>query len=141
MQRFHGMVNFYCSFVPNLAQVLRPLTDLLKGGSKTLEWTDKAQEAFQNAKRLLAATVPLQHPSPNAEHFLATDASDTHINCNKNQETIGNLMVSFPANSPPRSLATPCLIVNCWQLLPQFAISAIFVKDNLSSFGLITNHS
>jgi hypothetical protein len=44
-----------------------------------LEWTDKAQEAFQNAKRLLAAAVPLQHRSPNAELSLVTDASDTHI--------------------------------------------------------------
>jgi hypothetical protein len=35
--------------------------------------------AFQNAKRHLAAAVPLQHPEPNAELSLATDASDTHI--------------------------------------------------------------
>jgi hypothetical protein len=38
-----------------------------------------AQEAFQQAKRFLAAAVPLQHPAPNAELSLATDASDTHI--------------------------------------------------------------
>ncbi len=44
-----------------------------------MEWTNKAQETFQKAKRLLAAAVPLQHPSPNAELSLATDASDTHI--------------------------------------------------------------
>jgi hypothetical protein len=50
----------------------------LKGGAKTLEWTASAQEAFQHAKRLLAAEVPLQHPAPNAELSLATDASDTH---------------------------------------------------------------
>ncbi len=56
---------------------LKPLTDLLKGEAETLEWSVSAQEAFQNAKRLLA--VPLQHPAPNAELSLATDASDTHI--------------------------------------------------------------
>jgi hypothetical protein len=44
-----------------------------------LEWTVSAQEAFQNAKRLLAVAVPLQHPDPNAELSLATDTSDTHI--------------------------------------------------------------
>jgi hypothetical protein len=44
-----------------------------------LEWTGFAQEAFQNAKRLLAAAVPLQHPASNAELSLATDASNTHI--------------------------------------------------------------
>jgi hypothetical protein len=76
LQRFLGMVNFYCRFLPNCAQVLKPLTDLLRGEA---EWTVSAQEAFQNAKRLLVAAVPLQHPAPNAELSLATDASDTHI--------------------------------------------------------------
>jgi hypothetical protein len=37
LQCFLGMVNFYCRFLPNCAQVLRPLTYLLKGGAKTLE--------------------------------------------------------------------------------------------------------
>ncbi len=44
-----------------------------------MEWTATAQEAFPNAKRLLAAAVPLQHSAQNAELSLATDASDTHI--------------------------------------------------------------
>jgi hypothetical protein len=73
------MVNFYRRFLPNCAQVLHPLTDLLKGGPRTLQWTATAQESFQKVKRLLAAAVPLQHPSPTAELFLATDSSDTHI--------------------------------------------------------------
>ncbi len=58
---------------------MKPLTDLLKGGAKTLEWTVSEQEVFQNAKRLLAAAVPLQHPAPSTELSLATDASDIHI--------------------------------------------------------------
>jgi hypothetical protein len=78
LQCFLDMVNFYCCFLPNCAQVLKPLTDLWKWGSKMLEWTVSAQGAFQDAKRLLAAAVPLQHPAPNAELSLATDASDTH---------------------------------------------------------------
>jgi hypothetical protein len=79
LQRFLGMVNFYRHILPNCAQVLRPLTELLKGGAKTLEWTASTQEAFQNSKRLLVAAVPLQHPDLNAELSLTTDASDTHI--------------------------------------------------------------
>jgi hypothetical protein len=79
LQRFLGMMNLYRRFLPNCAQVLRPLTDLLKGGAKTLEWTASAQEAFQGAKRLLAAAVPLQHTAPTAMLSLATEASDTHI--------------------------------------------------------------
>ncbi len=44
-----------------------------------MEWTVSAQGAFQNAKRLLAAAVPLQHPASNAELSLAADTSDTQI--------------------------------------------------------------
>jgi hypothetical protein len=42
LQRFLGMVNFYRRFLPNCAQVLKPLTDFLKGGAKMLEWTAPA---------------------------------------------------------------------------------------------------
>ncbi len=73
LQRFLCMVNFYRHFLPNCAQVLKPLTDLLGGGgAKTLQWTATAQEGFQQAKCL-------QHPVPNAELSLATNAPDTHI--------------------------------------------------------------
>jgi hypothetical protein len=44
-----------------------------EGGAKTLEWTVSVQEAFQNAKRLLVAAVPLQHSAPNAEFSLTTE--------------------------------------------------------------------
>jgi hypothetical protein len=74
LQRFLGMVNFYRRFLPNCAQVLHPLTDLLKGGPRTLQWTATAQESFKKVKQLLAAVVPLQHPSPTAELSLATAA-------------------------------------------------------------------
>jgi putative transposase len=36
LQHFLGMVNFYRRFLPKCSQILKPLTDLLKGGPKTL---------------------------------------------------------------------------------------------------------
>jgi hypothetical protein len=136
------MVNFYRHFLPNCAQVFKPLIDLLKGGAKTLEWTASAQEAFQNAKRLLVAAVPLQHPALNGELSLATDASDTHIGgiMQKNQETIGGHLGSFPANSQTPNHITQLLTANCWLLRQQSNISAIFVMVELFNFGQITNH-
>jgi hypothetical protein len=50
MQCFLGMVNFYHRFFPNCAQVLYPLTDLLKRGPRTLQWTATAQESFKKVK-------------------------------------------------------------------------------------------
>ncbi len=91
LQCFLGMVNFYRRFLPKCAQILKPLTDLLRGGAKILEWTVSSQEAFQNAKCLLAAAVPLPHSAPNAELSLATDASDSHI-----RGVIGDHLVFSP---------------------------------------------
>jgi putative transposase len=79
LQRFLSMVNFYRRFLPGCASVSSPLTDILKGSPKTLQWTAMAKEAFQGAKCLLTKVVPLQHPSPQAKLSLATDASDSHI--------------------------------------------------------------
>ncbi len=42
LQHFLGMVNFYRRFLPKGAQILKPLTDLLKGGPKMLDWTVSA---------------------------------------------------------------------------------------------------
>jgi hypothetical protein len=142
LQHFLGIVNFYRCFRPDCAQVLRSLTDLLKGGAKTLEWTTSVQEPFQGAKRLLAVVVPLQHPAPTAVSFLLPLTPPIPISegsCSKNLETIGNLLDSFFANYLTRILVTPLLTGNCWQHSLQFGIFAISVKDDLSNFGLITS--
>ncbi len=46
LQLFLSMVNFDRHFLPKCAQILKPLTDLLKGGAKTVKWAVSAQEAF-----------------------------------------------------------------------------------------------
>jgi hypothetical protein len=94
------MVNFYRRFLPNCAQVLHSLTDLLKGGPRTMQWTATAQESFQKVKRLLAAAVLLQHPSPTAELSLATDTPipTSEVLCSKNQATIGSPLDFSPGN-------------------------------------------
>jgi hypothetical protein len=77
---------------PQDAQVLKPLTDLLKGGgAKTLQWTAAAQEAFQQTKRLLVAArchsnTPPQMPkllSPLTPPILISEES-----CSKNLKTL-----------------------------------------------------
>jgi cleavage and polyadenylation specificity factor subunit 1 len=81
LQQFLGMVNFYRRFLPKIAQILTPLTNLLKGKDlpKLLPWDQQHEAAFAAAKGALVAAVPLSHPRPEAALALATDASDTHI--------------------------------------------------------------
>jgi hypothetical protein len=102
------MINFYRRFLPKIAATLRPLTDLLRGSPKVLEWSAAAAEAFQAAKSALVAAVPLSHP---ATISLAVDASDSHVPSH-----------FFLKNSPPPRQGIPRLIVNC--LLPT-ALSGI----------------
>jgi hypothetical protein len=68
------MVNFYRQFLPKIAQILTPLTNLLKGKDlpKVLPWDQQHDAAF-------AAAVPLAHPRPEAALALATNTSDTYI--------------------------------------------------------------
>jgi hypothetical protein len=79
LHQFLGMINFYRRFLPKIASTLRPLTDLLRGSPKVLEWSAAAAEAFQAAKAALVAAVPLSHPAPGATISLAVDASDSPV--------------------------------------------------------------
>jgi len=79
LQQFLGMINFYRRFLPRIAAILRPLTDLLRGSPKTLDWSAHAADAFLAAKAALIAAVPLSHPAPGATISLAVDASDSHV--------------------------------------------------------------
>jgi len=53
--------------------------DLLgaKKDAATIEWTEEAQQAFENTKRSLTQTALLAYPRANVELDLFTDASDS----------------------------------------------------------------
>jgi hypothetical protein len=79
LQQFLGLVNFYRRFLPAIARTLKPLTDLLRGNPKSLDWSPAAAAAFVAAKAALVAAIPLSHPAPHATLALAVDASDSHV--------------------------------------------------------------
>ncbi len=84
---------------------------------------------FQNAKRRLAAGVPLQHLAPNAELSLATDASDTYIGrvMQQKSETIGRPL-GFFSRKQTQNHVIQLLTANYWPLRQQLNISVISVK-------------
>jgi transposase InsO family protein len=80
LQTYLGLINFYRRFFKNAAAVLRPLTEVIKGGQKAeLVWTDQMKAAFQASKDALCAATELAHPLPGAEISVAVDASSTHV--------------------------------------------------------------
>ena len=74
LRSFLGMIQYYHSFLPNLASILAPLHDLLKKGKEWV-WTKECQEAYNACKEGLTSDSVLVHYDVTRELRLACDAS------------------------------------------------------------------
>ncbi|CAH8530229.1 unnamed protein product [Schistosoma curassoni] len=89
LRRFLGMCNFYRRFLPHCAEVLQPLTDLLKTDKKstkkektqTFNLPPDAKTAFEKAKLMISNATMLQHlnTDPRTNLILCTDASQKAV--------------------------------------------------------------
>ena len=79
LQRFLGLVNFYRRLLPNVAETLRPLTEVLVGALGQLKWTESMTSVFRQVKQRLATATLLVHPVPDSELHVNTDASTKAI--------------------------------------------------------------
>ncbi|BHF78292.1 hypothetical protein SprV_0602140500 [Sparganum proliferum] len=79
LQRFLGMVNFYRRSLPNCADLMLPLTNLLSGPKGPLELRGHALTAFERIKTSLADATLLTHPAPEAPLSLMVDASTVAV--------------------------------------------------------------
>ena len=71
---FCGMVNLLSSFLPNLQRLLIPIYDLQKKAKK-FEWTDEAEKAFNEIKKLLISPPISKAPMPDGLFCLESDTS------------------------------------------------------------------
>ena len=76
LQEFLGMVNYYRRFIPDVAGLTSPLSDILRGKPKHLQWNDQQQAAFEQTKKALCNAVRLTYQDPKAALRLTTDASN-----------------------------------------------------------------
>nr|VZI26587.1 unnamed protein product [Spirometra erinaceieuropaei] len=67
LQRFLGMVSFYRRFLPNCADLMLPLTNMLSGPKDTLKLTDEALTAFKRISNSLADATLLTQPAPESQ--------------------------------------------------------------------------
>ena len=77
LRQFLGMVNFYRRHIPHCSSIAKPLS--CQTGGRTVQWTEKCQEAFEKLKSSLVDPRLLAFPdyslnSPPLELFV--DASD-----------------------------------------------------------------
>jgi len=74
MRRFLGMANQMIKFTPNLAEVTKPLRDLLS--SKNLwVWDPPQEEAFTKVKHILSSDPVLTLFGPNLDTVVSSAAS------------------------------------------------------------------
>ena len=74
MRAFCGMVNFLSSFLPDLRILLISIYDIQKK-LKKFKWTDEAEKAFNDIKKLLVNPPVLKAPTPDGLSRLESDTS------------------------------------------------------------------
>jgi hypothetical protein len=113
LRGFLGVVNYYCSYVPDFAKSAASLMDKLrvgkdagkKGSTLALSWNEEELQDFEELKAQLLRTVPLTTARPDEPFILRCDASDRAIGAVLEQVDIG-----IPSDIPLREriLTEPC---------------------------------
>jgi hypothetical protein len=106
LQSFLGLVNFYCRFIPAVANILLPLTDSLRADWDWV-WAPAMQHIFQLIKDTLAAVKTLTHPNPELRRRSAwpsTPATPTSVQFSSSGSTAVTAAVGDRWPSSVRSL-------------------------------------
>ena len=74
LRSFLGLLNYYGKFIPNLANIVHPLNQLLQKDAKWT-WTSDCVQAFTAAKQALNSSKVLAHYDPSLPITMAGDAS------------------------------------------------------------------
>lgn len=76
LRRLVGLIGWYRRFIPNAAEILAPMSDMMKGDSKKrIEWTTEAEQAFEHVKKALTEAPILTSPDYDLPYKIYTDAS------------------------------------------------------------------
>jgi hypothetical protein len=78
VRSFLGLAGYNQWFIPNFSKIAKPVTELLKKGSKYV-WSDTCDEAFKHLKKLLTTSVVLVQPDTTKPFDVYCDASGTGL--------------------------------------------------------------
>jgi hypothetical protein len=79
LRSFLRLVSYYCKFIKNFARIVTPLTNLLKKSSKTYEWDEACNEAFETLKGILMKTHMLKLSDFDKDFEIHSNAFDFAI--------------------------------------------------------------
>eukprot|EP00253_Pinus_taeda_P011476 PITA_11476 len=78
LQAFLGKINFLRRFIPNLAELIRLLRNMLKKDAK-VKWSLETKQAFENIKTALTQTPILTSPQLDKDFIIFSSASEHTI--------------------------------------------------------------
>ena len=78
MQSFMGTINFVRRFVPDFAQIVKPLHQMVNK-SVQFKWTEVEKNAFSNIKIVVDHALSLKSPDLDKYFILYTFASDDSL--------------------------------------------------------------
>jgi len=82
LRRFLGMINFFRHMTPRFADIVHPLTELIRKhpSSKNLPWASEEESAFQAVKQALIHVPTLAFPCPQHSRYqIVSDSSNFAI--------------------------------------------------------------
>jgi hypothetical protein len=86
VRSFHGLVGYYRRFILDFSKIVKPITGLLKNGTK-FDWSSKCNEAFEQLKVLLTTAPVLAQPDIEKPFDVYYDASGSGLRCVLMQES------------------------------------------------------
>jgi hypothetical protein len=78
IQSFLGKIIFLRRFIPNFAEIVRLITDMLKKNS-AVKWMAKAKESFSQINKVISEAPVLESPNYLKEFFIFSFASEHTI--------------------------------------------------------------
>ena len=100
IKAFLGLAGYYRRFVPQFANLSKPLTTFLKKNTPFI-WGDNQEKAFSTLKNILCSEPILHYPNFSEPFLLTTDASNVALGCVLSQGKIGQ---DFPIAYASRTL-------------------------------------
>jgi hypothetical protein len=75
LQSFIGKINFLRRFIPNSAELLRNITNMLKNDTK-IKWNTESKQSFEQVKHVLTQALVLISPDFTNDFYLFSFASE-----------------------------------------------------------------
>ena len=141
VRAFIGLVAYYRKFIPNMAVIATPLTDLTKNNAPTkVKWGDAEEAAFRTLKERVSKFPILRLPDSTKEFILRTDASDVGVGAVLMQDHEGKLFpVQFASRKlHPRERAYPIIERECLAVV--WAVKKFAYYLHGRKFRLQTDH-